>query len=54
MQGKDGLGEGGDPVSGALEFAQESPVLESGHSLFDEGADLGMGSVHSFLTWGKG
>lgn len=53
MQGEDALDEGGDPGGDAPDLAQESPVLEGGHGLFNECADLGVGPIHGLLTGKK-
>lgn len=52
MQGEDGLDEARDAGGRAAEFAEVSPALEGGHGLFDQGTDLGVGSVHGPLTCG--
>lgn len=45
MQGEDGLHEGGDAGGGASQLAQKPPVLEGGHGLLDECANLRVGAV---------
>ena len=54
MQGAGGLDLAGDPGGRVPELAEESPGLEGGYGLFDEGADSGVGSVHRLLTGGQG
>lgn len=54
MKGEDGLDEAGDPGGRASQFAEESPGLEGGDGLLDEGPDLRVGPVHRLLACGEG
>jgi hypothetical protein len=53
MQGHDGSDEACDASGRAPQFAEESPGLEGGDGLLDQGPDLGMRPVDGLLTSGK-
>jgi hypothetical protein len=53
MEGKDGLDEAGDPGRRAAEFAEEPPGLEGCDGLFDQCADLRVGSIDGLLAVGQ-
>src|ERR1044072_3844503 len=53
MRGEDGLDEAGDPGCRAAESAEESPGLEGGDGLFDQGGDLGLRPVDGLLASGQ-
>lgn len=53
MQAEDGLDEAGNAVGRAAELAEESPGLEGGDGLLDQGSDLRVGPVDGLLARGK-
>lgn len=53
MQAEDSLDEARDPGGRAAKLAEESPGLEGGDGLLDEGTDPRVGPVDCLLTCGE-
>jgi hypothetical protein len=53
MEGEDGLDEARDPGRRAAELTKESPGLEGGNDLLNQGPDLRVGPVDGLLADGQ-